>query len=259
MGRFTDKVALITGGSSGIGLATALGFVKEGARVVIAARRTEAGNEALATIKAAGGEAIFVQTDVTRAADVKAMVETVVGTYGRLDYAFNNAGTTAMNTTVDLTEDAWDAVIDINLKGVWLCMKYEIPRILENGGGAIVNCSSVSGLGGWEYGSAYVASKHGLNGLTKCAALEHAAQGLRINAVCPGNVVTPMTLEQYSADRSPEAAILEMGKSHPIRRAAQPEEVAEPVLFLCSDAASDITGVMLPIDGGVSAGMRGDV
>jgi NAD(P)-dependent dehydrogenase (short-subunit alcohol dehydrogenase family) len=257
MGRFTDKVALITGGNSGIGLATALEFAKEGARVAIAARRAEAGNEALATIKAAGGEAIFLQTDVTRAADVEAMVDAVVGTYGRLDYAFNNAGISTVNTTVDFTEDEWDTVIDLNLKGVWLCMKYEIPQILESGGGAIVNCSSVSGLGGWEYGSAYVASKHAVNGLTKCAALEHATQGLRINAVCPGNVVTPMTIEQYSGD-SQEDPVHEMGKPHPMRRAAQPEEVAEPVLFLCSDAASDITGVMLPIDGGISAGMRGD-
>jgi len=258
MARFTDKVALVTGGNSGIGLAAALAFAREGARVAIAARRAETGNEALATIKAAGGKAIFVQTDVTRAADVEAMVETVVSTWGRLDYAFNNAGRSAYGTTADLPEEDWDDVIEVNLKGVWLCMKYEIRRMLESGGGAIVNCSSVSGLDGWEGGGAYVASKHAVHGLTKCAALEYVTQGIRINAVCPGNVVTPMTLGGY-AGLAPEAAALEMGKTHPIRRAAQPEEVAEPVLFLCSDAASDITGAFLPIDGGVSAGMRGDV
>jgi len=258
MARFADKVVLVTGGNSGIGLTAALAFAREGARVAIAARRADAGSEALATIKAAGGEAIFLQTDVTRAADVEAMVETVVSTWGRLDCAFNNAGVSTYASVVDMSEEVWDNVNDVNSKGVWLCMKYQIPRMLESGGGAIVNCSSVSGLAGWEGGGAYVASKHAVHGLTKCAALEYVTQGIRINAVCPGNVVTSLTLSGYP-DLAPEAAALEMGKTHPIRRAAQPEEVAEPVLFLCSEAASDITGAFLPIDGGVSAGMRGDV
>ena len=144
MGRFADKVALITGGSSGIGLSTALAFAREGARVAIAGRRPEAGSEALTTIEAAGGEAMFIQADVTREADVEAMVASVGATWGRLDYAFNNAGTSVFGMTVDLSEKVWDDVIDLNVKGVWLCMKYEIPRMLENGGGAIVNNSSVS-------------------------------------------------------------------------------------------------------------------
>ena len=258
MGRFTDKVALVTGGNSGIGLAAAVAFAREGARVAIAARRADAGNEALSTVKAAGGEAIFVRTDVTQAADVEAMVETTVSTFGRLDYAFNNAGTTTFMTIVDMSEEDWDGVIDLNLKGVWLCMKYQIPKMVESGGGAIVNCSSASGFDGWEGGGAYVASKHGLHGLTKCAALEWAAQGVRINAICPGNTITPMTLNAFS-HLDTEAALHELGRTHPIRRAAEPEEIAEPVLFLCSDAASDIAGAFLQVDGALSAGMRGDV
>ena len=168
--QFEGKVALVTGGNSGIGKATAVAFAKEGAKVAIAARREALGRETVKEIRNVGGEAIFIKADMSEAADIQAMVNETVETFGRLDYAFNNAGRYGGRPLLDATEEEWDEFMNINLKGTWLCMKYEIPEMIKVGGGAIVNNSSVSGEGGWAGGSLYVASKHGINGLTKCAA-----------------------------------------------------------------------------------------
>ncbi len=250
---FESKVALIVGGSSGVGRATALAFAKEGARVVVAARRIAEGEKTVSMIKEETGEACFVQTDVSKASEVEAMVATCIETYGRLDYAFNNAGIegSILVSTIDYDEETWDQVIDINLKGVWLCMKYEIPQMLKRGKGAIVNMSSVAGLeGGRIMGVAYFASKHGVIGLTRATALEYAVKGIRINAVCRAWLETEMAdriFSQAEASGEPITAML------PIDRMGRPEEVAAAVIWLCSDAASFVTGHALPIDGGALA------
>ena len=193
--HFESKVVLITGGNSGIGQATALAFAKKRANVIVAARRVSEGKATVAMIKETGGEAHFVQTDVTKATEVEALIAACITNYGGLDYAVNNAGIggTPFIPAAEYEEDIWDNVIDVNLKGVWLCMKYEIPEMLKRGQGAIVNMSSVGGLKGGKMGVAYHASKHGVIGLSKAAAIEYAARGLRINAICPATIKTPMT------------------------------------------------------------------
>jgi NAD(P)-dependent dehydrogenase (short-subunit alcohol dehydrogenase family) len=252
MKELEDKVALVTGGGSGIGRATALAFAREGAKVVIGNRNTQRGEETVVMIKKAGGTASFKQTDVIIAAEIEGLVDHAVKTYGGLDLAFNNAGIEGeiKPTMVDHTETNYDAVMDINVKGVWLSMKYEIPRMLERGGGAIVNCSSVAGLIGFPGIAIYVASKHAVVGLTKAAALEFAAKGIRINAVNPAVIDTEM------ADRITGG--LNMKKTdvipfHPIGRLGRVEEVAEAVVWLCSGKASFITGHSLTVDGGFTA------
>ncbi|XXY67234.1 SDR family oxidoreductase [Sorangium sp. So ce291] len=250
MGRLQDKVALITGGNMGIGKAAALLFAQEGARVVIAARRVAEGERTAAEIVARGGEAIFVPTDVSRAADCAAMVAAAVKRYGRLDVAFNNAGVEQVIKSVpELEEDEWDRVIDIHLKGVFLSMKFQIPEMLKAGGGAIVNTSSVGGLVATPGLSAYVASKHGIIGLTKVAAVDFAARNVRVNAICPGGTHTAM-FDKWIKDKAVEQHVL---ASHPIGRFADPIEPARAALFLASDDASFVTGVALPIDGGLVA------
>lgn len=250
-GTVDGQVALVTGGSGGIGRATALEFARQGARVVVSDVLREAGQETARLIGAAGGQATFIETDVTRAAEVQSLVGQTVETYGRLDCAFNNAGIEGgMAKTGDYTEERWEQVIRINLKGVWLCMKYEIQHMLGHGGGAIVNTASVAGLVGFRYGPAYVASKHGVNGLTKTAALEYAKAGIRVNAVCPGVIRTPMF--ERGLQKNPRLEERFAGV-HPIGRIGQPEEIARAVVWLCSSAASFVTGTQLPVDGGFVA------
>ncbi len=247
----TGKVALVTGASSGIGRASALAFAREGAKVVVADVTVEGGEETVNLVKQAGGEAIFVKTDVAKAAEVEALVAQAVQTYGRLDCAHNNAGIEGPGApTVEYAEEMWDRVIAINLKGVWLCMKYEIPQMLKNGGGAIVNTASTAGLVGYPSGSAYVASKHGVVGLTRTAALEYAKSGVRVNAVCPGAIDTPM-MGRITGHRPHRAA--RMAAAEPVGRMGNPSEIAEAVVWLCSDAASFVTGHPMAVDGGMTA------
>ena len=251
MGQLDGKVALITGAGSGIGRASALAFAREGAKVAAADIVVEGGEETVRMVKEAGGEAFFIKVDVSNAADVEAMVNAVVDTYGRIDCAYNNAGIEGrLASTDEYPEDMFDKVIDINLTGVWLCMKYELPHMLKQGGGAIVNTASGAGLIGVAGMSAYVASKHGVVGLTKTAALEYAKSGIRVNAVCPGVIQTPM-MERITADQPQlgEAVVA----AEPVGRAGKPEEIAESVVWLSSDAASFVTGHAMSVDGGYVA------
>lgn len=247
-GQLEGKIALITGGSAGIGRATAQIFAREGAKVVVADVGVEGGEETVRLITAAGGEAIFVKTDVSNPAEVEALIKQTVETYGRLDCAFNNAAIEGdLQPTSDYDETMWDRVLSINLKGVWLCMRAEIRQMLSQGGGAIVNTASVVGLVGLQGMSAYVAAKHGVVGLTKTAALEYAKQRIRVNAVCPGGVDTPMLKRLFGENpQAAEAAVA----TEPIGRLAQPTEIGEAVVWLCSDAASFVTGLPMAVDGG---------
>ena len=248
-GLLEGKVALVTGGSSGIGRASARAFAREGARVMVADVAMEGGQESIRLIQEAGGEATFMQVDVTQATDVAALIAKIITVYGRLDCAHNNAGIEgAIAPTADCTEDNWDCVISVNLKGVWLCMKYEIPQMLQQDSGAIVNTASAAGLVGARGIPAYVASKHGVVGLTKTAALEYARAGIRVNAVCPGVIRTPMVERLMGARPRAEARLREL---EPVGRLGTPEEVAEAVVWLCSDAASFVTGHAMSVDGGM--------
>jgi NAD(P)-dependent dehydrogenase (short-subunit alcohol dehydrogenase family) len=251
MKEFDGKVALVTGGGSGIGRATALAFAREGAKVVIGNRNVQRGDETVSMIRKAGGTGSFQRTDVLVAAEIEALVNHAVTTYGGLDLAFNNAGIEGdVRPLVEETEANYDAVMDVNVKGVWLSMKYEIPRIVERGGGAIVNCASVAGLIGFPGIGIYVASKHAVIGLTKNAALEYSAQGIRINAVNPAVIDTEM------ADRVAAGANMkkeDLSTLHPIGRIGRVEEVAEAVVWLCSGKSSFVTGHSLIIDGGFTA------
>lgn len=247
---FEGKVALVTGGNSGIGKATAILFARQGARVVIAARRAEEGEATVAEIRRNGGEAIFVKTDVALAADAEAVVKRTVAEYGRLDCAFNNAGVSGGGLLHEVTEADWDRMIDVNLKGVWLGMKYQIIQMLSQGGGTIVNDSSVAGLSGYVRSTHYAASKHGVVGLTKSAALQYRDKGIRINAVCPGMIMTPMIERAFALP-----GVEDWFRSKVPGRGGNPDEVAQAVTWLCSDAASYVTGVALPVDGGLSSGV----
>jgi NAD(P)-dependent dehydrogenase (short-subunit alcohol dehydrogenase family) len=250
-GRVEGKVALITGGGSGIGRAAALLFGREGAKVLVADYDPEGGERTVKTIKEAGGNAMFHAADVSNPQDVDGLMHLVVETYGRLDCAFNNAGIEGqMAATPECSLENWNRVIAINLTGVFLCMKYEIPLMLRHGGGSIVNTASAAGLVGLAGGPAYVAAKHGVTGLTKTAALEFAQQGIRVNAVCPGFIRTPMVERVLDKGGLSEEQIF---ASEPMHRMGKPEEIAEAVLWLCSGASSFVTGLPMPVDGGYVA------
>jgi len=250
-GQLDGKVVLITGAGSGIGRASALTFAREGAKVMVADIVVEGGEETVRLVKNAGGEASFVKVDVSNAADVEAMVNKVVEVYGRIDCAHNNAGIEGqLVSTHEYAEEMFDKVIAINLTGVWLCMKYEIPHMLKQGSGAIVNTASGAGLVGAAGMSAYVASKHGVVGLSKTAALEYAKSGIRVNAVCPGLIQTPMVERLTNAQPQLGEALV---AAEPIGRTGRPEEIAESVVWLCSDAASFVTGHAMSVDGGYVA------
>ena len=250
-GLLDGKVALITGGSTGIGRATVQVFAREGAKVAVADVNVEGAEETVRLIKDTGGEAIFIKTDVSQAADTKAMVKKVVETYGRLDCAFNNAGIEGdFQPTSDYPEATWNRVIGINLKGVWLSMKAEVQQMRRQGSGAIVNTASVAGLQGMPAASAYSAAKHGVVGLTKTAALEYAKAGIRVNAVCPGGTDTPMLKRAFAKVPGMAEGI---GAAEPVGRLAQPTEIGEAVAWLCSDAASFVTGHPMAVDGGFVA------
>lgn len=251
--EFQNKVVLITGGNSGIGKSAALSFAREGAKVVLGARRSPEGEAVSEEIRGEGGEATFLRTDVTESDQVKALVETAVNRYGRLDYAFNNAGIEGrwLSPIEEQTLEDWNQTIHVNLTGVFLSLKYEIPLIREQGQGAIVNMASIAGQVGSGIGAAaYFSSKHGVVGLTRCAALENADRGIRINAVCPAVIETPMAGRLFGEMEE------ETREMHPIGRFGRAEEVAAVVLWLCSDSASYVLGQAISIDGGILAGFQ---
>ena len=246
--QFSGKVALVTGGSSGMGRATAIAYAKEGIKVVVADRNVQGGEETVSLIKANGGEAIFIQCDVSKEDQVENLVKKTIEAYGRVDYAFNNAGIPAQQIEfVDFDAETYDKISDVDLKGYWLCMKYEISQMLSQGGGVIVNTASVVGIRGGRRGAPYVAFKHGVVGLSKSAALEYALQNIRVNCVCPGEIDTAMN---PLADAPPGAV-----EAVPMHRFGTPEDIAPAVLFLCCDGASYITGQNLVVDGGQSCGI----
>ena len=248
---FQNKVVLITGATSGIGKVSALAFGKAGAKVIVSGRREAEGQAVVAEIKAAGGEATFVKADVAVEADVAALVTKTVATYGRIDIAFNNAGVELTGPIVDATEADYRRVFDINVWGVLTSMKHEIPVMLKQGAGVIINTSSVAGHIGMAGASVYVASKHAVEGLTKAAAIEYAKQGIRVNAVAPAAIETDM-VTRFTGGGS-EEALNYMHSLHPVGRMGRAEEIANPVLFLASDAASFIKGISLNVDGGFLA------
>ena len=252
MNTFTDKVALVTGATSGIGRVTALAFAREGARVVVSGRRKEEGHETVALIQQAGGKATFVQADVTREPEIAALVGATLATYGRLDVAFNNAGVEGTPGSIhEQTVENYQHIMDANVLGVFLSLKHEIVAMLRNGGGAIVNNASVAGLIGFPGVALYVASKHAVLGLTKAVALEYATQGIRVNAVSPGAIETPM-FDRFTAALGAESHH-QIAALHPMGRTGRPEEIATAVLWLCSDQASFVTGQSLAADGGWTA------
>jgi NAD(P)-dependent dehydrogenase (short-subunit alcohol dehydrogenase family) len=246
--EFQDKVVIVTGAGLGLGRASSVAFARKGANVIVNDIHEGNGRHTVKMIELEGGEATFVNADVTKAAEVESMIAKAINTYGRIDYAHNNAGVLEGGSVIESTEDQWDRVFNLNLKGVWLCMKYELIEMVSQGGGAIVNTSSVAGLIAAPGTSFYAASKWGLNGLTKSAAVEFADKNIRINAVCPAGMKgTGMYKKTFEED--PEFSA-KLTSEVPMKRDSYPEEIAETVVWLCSDSASYITGLTMPVDGG---------
>ncbi|MBP0019682.1 MAG: SDR family oxidoreductase [Cyanobacteria bacterium SBLK] len=245
--EFDGKVVLVTGGSSGIGRATAIAFGRAGAKVVVASRRVTEGEETVHQIETEEGEGIFIATDVSKDSDVKTTIEKTIATYGRLDCAFNNAGVIIANALSNFSEEDWDCVLDINLKGIWLSLKYEIPAMLKQGKGTVVNMASIAGMIGIAGNAVYSASKGGVIALTRTAAVEYANSGIRINCISPGVTQTQIL------DDLPSDALNGFINNHPVKRAGQPEEIANTVLWLCSHKSAFMTGHNLVIDGGYTA------
>jgi NAD(P)-dependent dehydrogenase (short-subunit alcohol dehydrogenase family) len=252
-GILEGKIALVTGGGNGIGREAALAFAREGARVSVADYEAHSASETVGLINAKGGQALSLSGDVTIAADVQAMLDATIAAYGRLDCAFNNAGIApyqldaAGQLTHEWTEAAFDRMIEVNVKSVWLCLKHELPLIRAAGGGAIVNTASIAGLVGLRGSTAYVAAKHAVIGLTKTAAMEYAGDGIRVNAVCPGFITTRMTA--WTREQRGDAIV----ERTPLHRFGEPREIAEMVVWLCSDRASFVTGAAYQVDGGWTA------
>lgn len=247
------KTAIVTGAASGIGRAAATRFASEGANVTVADVDVAGGKETVERIESLEGDAIFVETDVSKPSDVDKMVETTVAEFGGIDFAHNNAGIgERVDSFVEMTEEEWDRTLNVNLKGVWLCMRAEIPYMLEQDSGSIVNTASISGLLGSTRSPHYSAAKHGVLGLTKSAAFEYATDDIRVNAVCPGVIMTGL------AEADPK--VVEIGKeTTPLGRIGEPEEIGDVVVQLCSDDASFVTGIEVPVDGGVMAGSTGGI
>tara|TARA_B100001167_G_C16696477_1_gene269550 strand:+ start:76 stop:825 length:750 start_codon:yes stop_codon:yes gene_type:complete len=248
--RISDKVAIITGAASGIGRATAILFAKEGGKVVVADKNEVGGNETVDLIRSDGGQAIFDYVNVTSATDIQGMVKTTINTYGKLNILVNNAGIAIRLPVVDLSEEDWDRNIDVNLKSIYLSSKYAIPRMIENGGGSIVNIASIYGIVGGRIRAAYAASKGGVVNLTRSMALDYALHKIRVNCVCPGFVNTPL-LKNILKDKEEYQALADL---HPMGRLGDMLEIALGVLYLASDESSFVTGIALPIDGGYTAG-----
>lgn len=246
--NFQDKVVFITGASAGIGKETAIEFGQSGAQVVIADVNLDGGQGTAHLIKESGGKAHFIKCDVSIAGDVQVAIDQTISMFGKIDFAFNNAGVEGVSSkTADCTEKNWDSVLSINLKGIWLCMKHEIAQMTKQGHGAIVNCASIAGLVGFSGSAAYVASKHGVIGLTKTAALDYAKQNIRVNAVCPGIIQTDMIERFVNGNEQIRKAFAD---SEPVGRIGQPSEIAQTVLWLCSDSSSFVTGHAMAVDGG---------
>jgi NAD(P)-dependent dehydrogenase (short-subunit alcohol dehydrogenase family) len=247
-GSFAGKVAFVTGAANGIGRAAALAFACEGASVVVADVSEQGNQETAHMIEELGGRVLAVRCDVTRAEDVKAALDKALEAFGRLDFAFNNAGVEqAITATADLMEEEWDRIVDINLRGVFLSMKYEIPLMLKNGSGVIVNTSSGAGVKGFAGQAAYAAAKHGVVGLTKAAALDYAQSNIRVNAVCPGIIATPMMQRFTGGTTEGQQRVI---AQEPVGRMGKPEEIAAAVVWLCSDAAAFVIGHAMVVDGG---------
>jgi NAD(P)-dependent dehydrogenase (short-subunit alcohol dehydrogenase family) len=251
--RLAGKVAIITGAGAGIGRATALLFAKEGAKVVVADRDSERGAETISIIREDGGEATFIQADVSQAADAERMARATVETYGKLDILVNNAGIYTQGSVVEMMEEDWDRILDVNLKGVFLCSKYCIPEMIKGGGGSIVNIGSEAGIVGIKNQVAYNVSKSGVIALTKSMALDFALHNVRVNCLCPGRTLTPLVEKVITESQDPESTRRALEEDRPMERMGRPEEIAAGILYLASDESPYATGAILSIDGGYTA------
>ena len=251
MNSFEGKVAIVTGGTSGLGRSIAVELAKRGAKVAFCGRRDQEGNDTLSIIEKSGGAGFFQKVDITKAKDIEDFTQNVINRFGKLDIAINNAGIIGKaSISTKYEEEEFQKVYENNVKGVWLSMKYQIPEMLKTGKGAIVNISSVSGLIGFPFNAAYSASKHAVIGLTKSASLEFSHKGIRINTICPGGIETDMLENIFESTGKPDLAKSNMTNLHSMRRLAKPNEIANAAIWLCSEEASFITGIAMPVDGG---------